>query len=202
MLARDRVVTPDLLPPEISGVGGAAPSAQVRPTPPPRAPLPTLNGEEAPEPPLHDEDAALHVDVPGPTGDGGRLLAEMEHLEKSRIIEALAKCNGNQTRAAQMLGITRRVLIDRNRALQPPAPAVLTGASVRVGVVGVELALLLGRGRGGLAGAVDGAGAMAVGAVFGGGAAPCWATSATVQVTSASRTGTSASRRGTPARWP
>lgn len=36
------------------------------------------------------------------------LIAETERLEKDRIIEALKKCNFNQSRAARLLGITQR----------------------------------------------------------------------------------------------
>ena len=38
----------------------------------------------------------------------GSLIAEKERLEKERIIEALKKCNFNQSRAARLLGITQR----------------------------------------------------------------------------------------------
>lgn len=43
-------------------------------------------------------------------------------LEKAQIVDALAKCSGNQTRAAQMLGITRRVLIKRIERYNLPRP--------------------------------------------------------------------------------
>src|SRR5207244_574166 len=46
-------------------------------------------------------------------------LAEMERL---RIIDALARCAGNQTEAAQALGISRRTLVKRLSAFNIPRP--------------------------------------------------------------------------------
>jgi DNA-binding NtrC family response regulator len=43
-------------------------------------------------------------------GDRGRLRDEMDELERKRIIDALGHCAGNQTRAAELLGISRRTL--------------------------------------------------------------------------------------------
>jgi two-component system, NtrC family, response regulator AtoC len=48
-----------------------------------------------------------------PESDGG---------EKARIIEALESCGGNQTRAAQILGISRRTLINRLDKWNLPRP--------------------------------------------------------------------------------
>lgn len=48
---------------------------------------------------------------PAPTP---RVLKEdLRSLERERIIKALEECNGNQTRAAEALGISRRTLINR-----------------------------------------------------------------------------------------
>lgn len=35
----------------------------------------------------------------------GALAAELDAMERQRILDALAACNGNQTRAAEMLGM-------------------------------------------------------------------------------------------------
>jgi DNA-binding NtrC family response regulator len=42
-----------------------------------------------------------------------RLQAEMHELERQRIADALASCSGNQTKAAALLGFSRRTLVSR-----------------------------------------------------------------------------------------
>ena len=50
------------------------------------------------------------------------LPAEMADLEKERILAALAQCGGNQTQAAEMLGISRRTLLRRLDEYAVPRP--------------------------------------------------------------------------------
>jgi DNA-binding NtrC family response regulator len=45
--------------------------------------------------------------------DGATLQSEVDALEKAKILDALERCGGNQTRTAQMLGISRGMLIAR-----------------------------------------------------------------------------------------
>jgi transcriptional regulator with AAA-type ATPase domain len=58
----------------------------------------SLGGKEAPPP-----------GAPVPSN----LREEREAAEKRAVLEALEKCNGNQTKAAQMLGVSRRTLVTR-----------------------------------------------------------------------------------------
>ena len=52
----------------------------------------------------------------------GHLRGELEELEKRRILDALERCGGNQTRASKVLGIPRRTLIDRLEVYGVPRP--------------------------------------------------------------------------------
>ncbi len=49
-------------------------------------------------------------------------LSESDLVERQRIVDALAACGGNQTRAAKMLGIARRTLTSRLDKLGLPRP--------------------------------------------------------------------------------
>ena len=44
---------------------------------------------------------------------GGSLQRDIDALERSRIVEALERCGGSQSRAAKLLGISRGTLLDR-----------------------------------------------------------------------------------------
>lgn len=59
-----------------------------------------------------------------PAGPRSRedLLEELKAVERQRIVDALSACVGNQTRAAEVLGISRRTLVNRMIALGIPGP--------------------------------------------------------------------------------
>ena len=60
--------------------------------------------------------------VPEPAGPS-RTPVRSEDAERERILAALEQCVGNQTRAAELLGISRRTLVSRLLGVQPAAPA-------------------------------------------------------------------------------
>ena len=52
--------------------------------------------------------------VGAPTSGGpAPLRSEVERLERRRIVDALASCDGNQTKAAELLGMPRRTFVKR-----------------------------------------------------------------------------------------
>ena len=72
---------------------------------------------------------AQSVSIEATVGDdAGGLRAELETMERRRVIEALDQCGNNQSRAAKLLGISRHALIARIERynLQRPRKAVST----------------------------------------------------------------------------
>jgi transcriptional regulator with GAF, ATPase, and Fis domain len=99
---------PELM--QASSRPAAYPPASVPPPPYPPAPSAPLYPPAAPYAP------------PQGGGEGAGLRGEVGLFERQRILEALERCNGNQTQAAKMLGISRRTLIDRLDAYDLPRP--------------------------------------------------------------------------------
>ncbi len=63
--------------------------------------------------------AGEHV---GDAAAGARLRQDLATFERQRIAEALERCAGNQTKAAQLLGISRRTLVSRLGEYNLPRP--------------------------------------------------------------------------------
>lgn len=58
----------------------------------------------------------------GDAAAGARLRQDLATFERQRIVEALETCAGNQTKAAQLLGISRRTLVSRLGEYDLPRP--------------------------------------------------------------------------------
>ncbi|HYV68466.1 MAG TPA: sigma 54-interacting transcriptional regulator, partial [Myxococcales bacterium] len=71
---------------------------------------------------------AAPAPLPAPPGLRGaplvpaELREQLAEAERQRIVEALSRCAGNQTEAAQALGISRRTLVKRLTAFNIPRP--------------------------------------------------------------------------------
>jgi two-component system response regulator AtoC len=83
------------------------------PTPGAFAPVPHFAAQ-----PIDETGRFRTGDLARQTTDRGRggLRGELHSLERDRILDALAKCGGNQTQAARQLGISRYTLMNRIEA--------------------------------------------------------------------------------------
>jgi two-component system response regulator AtoC len=68
-----------------------------------------------------DDEFETSTDISAP-GPSGHLRKEVEEFERQRIIRALDPCGGNQTKAARVLGISRRTLLTRLDEYDVPRP--------------------------------------------------------------------------------
>ena len=94
---------------------------------------PPAPGDDSPEPGL---DRTQRVRLTIPSGGSGRrseavtvppparteLRSAVEDFERQQIVAALEECGGNQTRAAKLLGISRRGLLKKLDKLDIPRP--------------------------------------------------------------------------------
>ena len=89
-------ILPEHLPPALTKRGEPEPSPTVAPrsVPPGSSAAPTQPGAM-------------------PSGANVNLVTEIKSIERARITEALARCGGNQSKAARLLGVSRGTLIAR-----------------------------------------------------------------------------------------
>jgi DNA-binding NtrC family response regulator len=81
----------------------------------------TVLGAGPPGTPAEEFDESVHTS-PVPRVSEAGLRDEVDAFEKQRIVEALARCAGNQTQAARLLGISRGSLVARLDAYGIPRP--------------------------------------------------------------------------------
>lgn len=103
VLCTEDTVHPDHLPPRISGHAPGIPAVRTG------GATPRLITPRAPQ-------------VTQPITHSDLQLSPEQHDERSRIIAMLEECAGNQTTAAQKLGISRRTLVTRLEEYQIPRP--------------------------------------------------------------------------------
>jgi two-component system, NtrC family, response regulator AtoC len=66
--------------------------------------------------------AAASTNIVSAEMDPARFQAQLQSLERARIVEALSRSGGNQTQAAKLLGVSRRTLVARLAELDLPRP--------------------------------------------------------------------------------
>lgn len=107
VLSRGGVAATAHLPEEIRGAGVATPSEPRPPTE--HFPQGRASRERQTYPPMDEVTSAI---ADAPTA-GGTIDDQMAHIERKKIQDALDAASGNQTRAAELLGISRRALVGR-----------------------------------------------------------------------------------------
>ncbi|MBA3500890.1 MAG: sigma 54-interacting transcriptional regulator, partial [Deltaproteobacteria bacterium] len=85
----------------------------------PERPLPFVTSAPDGARPPRTARAAVTIPPPIPSAN---LKDDVEQMERDRIVAALDECAGNQTRTATLLGITRRVLLNRLDRYGIPRP--------------------------------------------------------------------------------
>ena len=72
--------------------------------------------------PMRSPAPSADASAPDGSGDAATLRAELDALERRRVLEALTECAGNQTQAAKLLGMSRGTLVARLEAFGLPRP--------------------------------------------------------------------------------
>ena len=131
LLCTGSAITPELLPVEKMLRNKRAPRSvapsdvePARPATQPTRPAARTTSFADPPPTVEiqalrssgEETDAAHASSPR------SLKHSVEEVERERILEALRLCAGNQTKAAQMLGISRRTLLNRLDQYGLPRP--------------------------------------------------------------------------------
>jgi DNA-binding NtrC family response regulator len=62
--------------------------------------------------------------LPRSRPDSATDLSDRDNAQRQRIVDALAECNGNQTRAAKKLGMSRSTLVTKLALYKIPRPRV------------------------------------------------------------------------------
>jgi two-component system response regulator AtoC len=127
VLSSGDVILPADLPTHLTGVGGARPrAASVTPDAGVLIYTPPGEGPAAPRAP---NERAAAARAPGggsaagvAAGAHGPNEAPGPADERQRIIDALERCAGNQTRAAKLLGVSLRTLVNRLAEYDVPRP--------------------------------------------------------------------------------
>jgi len=86
-------------------------------------------GEDAPRPAPGPNETSEYPAMPTAPPPRAALRDDISALEKERIVEALERCGGNQTRAARMLGISRNTLMTKLDAYDIARPRVTARTS-------------------------------------------------------------------------
>jgi two-component system response regulator AtoC len=99
-------ILPEHLPERVRGVARSGP---------PQSPQSLSTATKSSPPPAPSADASLDAAL-------ARTQGEIREIERARIRQALEQCAGNQSRAAEVLGISRRTLVSRLNELELPRP--------------------------------------------------------------------------------
>jgi two-component system, NtrC family, response regulator AtoC len=119
VLSSGDAILPEDLPAHVTGVSSRAPTPTPMPMPtsmpmPTPMPMPTTGSATSPPAANASSEPRTTASLPPPSDAAG--------AERQRIVDALEQCAGNQTRAARLLGISLRTLVNRLSLHDIPRP--------------------------------------------------------------------------------